>query len=405
MALYAYQALSKDGKKIQGTIDAPSPAGAREKVVSMGLFPTKINPVIEGAQGASWVRQLFEKRVSFKDKIFFTKQLAVLLKSGVPLVQSLELLSEQTEGQLRSIVIILKDGVKEGKSLADGLSMYPKIFDNTYIQLVRAGEATGKLEVILDRLTAYLERTENLKKKVNKALRGPLIQLSLIGIIVVFLLYFVVPSIAEVFEGQGAELPFATVILMTLSDALLHHYIALIVILVTMYALFRIWKATPAGTRIIDSLKLRIPLVRYFAKMGAVVQFCRTLGMLVEGGVNLAEALSIVVKIVDNSILVAALEQARENIIKQGKVAYYLKQTGFFPPLALYLINTGEQSGQLDTMLLTVAENYETEMAERADGLAEQIDPIMKIVMSLVVGFIVLAIVMPMMNMTEVLGR
>lgn len=405
MALYAYQAFSKDGKKTQGNIDAASLPLAREKILALGLFPTKIDLVTEEVSGKSWWKKLFERRVSFKEKIFFTKQLAVLLKSGVPLVQALELLIEQSEGQLRSVVITLKDGVKEGQSLADGLAHYPKIFDNTYIQLVRAGEATGRLEVILDRLTSYLERTESLKKKVSKALRGPLIQLGMIGLIVIFMLYFVVPNIAGVFEGQGEALPLPTRMLMALSDMLLNHYLGLIIAVVVGYILFRTWKATPAGKRVIDGLKLKIPIVRYFAKMGAVVQFCRTLGMLVEGGVNLAEALTIVVNIVDNSVLVEKLNEARENIIKQGKVAYYLKQTGFFPPLALYLINTGEQSGQLDIMLITVAENYEVEMSEFADTLADQIDPVMKIVMAMIVGFIVLSIVMPMMSMMDVLGK
>jgi len=405
MPLYVYQAFSKEGKKVQGQLDAPSLVLVREKLVGMGLFPTKIDLVTEGTTGKSFFKSLFERRVSFKDKIFFTKQLAVLLKSGVPLLQSLELLVEQTEGQLRSVVVALKDGVKEGKSLADGLTAYPKIFDNTYIQLVRAGEATGKLEVILDRLTSYLERTEALQKKVSKALRAPLIQLGMIGAIILFMLAFVVPNIAEVFEGQGAELPFATRILITLSQVFLNHWLLLIVSTIVLVASFLFWKSTQAGKRTIDALKLKIPLVRYFAKMGAVVQFSRTLGMLVEGGVNLAEALSIVVKIVDNSVLVAALSEARENIIKQGKVAFYLKQTGFFPPVALYLINTGEQSGQLGQMLITVAEHYEVELSELADGLADQIDPAMKVIMAVVVGFVVLSIVTPMMNMTEILNR
>jgi type II secretory pathway component PulF len=405
MPLYAYQAFSKEGKKVNGHVDASSLSSAREKLVSTGLFPVKIIVVDEGTQGKNFLRRLFERSVSFKDKIFFTKQLSVLLKSGVPLLQALELLIEQTEGQLRSIAVALKDGVKEGRSLADGLSLYPKIFDNTYIQLVRAGEATGKLEVILDRLTTYLERTEALQKKVSKALRGPLIQLGMIGVIVIFMLNFVVPNIAEVFEGQDAQLPFSTRILMGLSSIFRNHWLLLALSTSVLVVAFLFWKSTASGKRTLDALKLKIPLVRYFAKMGAVVQFCRTLGMLVEGGVNLAEALTIVVNIVDNSVLVDALNQARENIIKQGKVAFYLKQTGFFPPVALYLINTGEQSGQLGQMLITVAEHYEVELSELADGLAEQIDPVMKIVMAIIVGFVVLSIVTPMMNMTEILNR
>ena len=405
MALYYYQAVSKDGKRVTGHIDAATAIGAREQLAKQGLYPTKIESTAVRTSQEPFYKRFFQKGISLKDKIFFTKQLAVLLKAGIPLVQALELLVDQTEGNLKNIVIALKDGIKEGRSLADGLSKFPQAFDSIYVQLARAGEATGKLEVILERLTDFLERREEIRKKVTAALRYPIFQLVIIVFVVVGLLTAVIPQIATVFEGQNFPLPLPTRILLAASKFMQSYYIILILIVIALIALYRFWKSTPRGAYAVDRLKLRLPVIGYFAKTGAIVQFCRTLGMLVEGGVNLAEALNIVVKIVDNKVLATALEKARENIIKQGKIAHYLKETDIFPPLAIYLINTGEQSGQLDKMLLTVARNYEDDLKEKADGLSALLGPVMLVVMFVVVGFVIAAIMLPIQRLTSMADK
>lgn len=404
MALYSYQAYSKEGKKITGSLDAPSESSVRDQLVRMGLYPIVINLAKEGVQ-LPWYKRIFAKKVTLKDKILFTKQLSVLLKSGVPLLQSLELLVDQFPGQFRSILIDIKDGIKEGRSFADGLSKYPKVFENIYIQLVRAGEASGKLEVILDRLTQYLERQAELRKKVTGALSYPLIQLGFIGVIVIGLMVFVVPTISETFEQAGTTLPTSTRFIMAVANFLTNYYLAIIGTIIGLYILFRYWKRTATGARLLDKIKLKIPIVKFFARTNAIVQFSQTLGMLIEAGVNLAESLDIVVRIIDNRILSDALRQARDKIIKEGRISDYLKQTNIFPPIAIYLINTGEQTGQLDFMLLTVAKNYETELIEYADSLTAKIQPIMLIVMAVTVGFIMIAIVTPMMNMSGLIAQ
>lgn len=401
MPLYAYQAISPDGKKTRGTVDATSISQVREQLTRRGLYVTSISQVVQTAPSGLGIRRLFARKVSAKEVIFFTKQLAVLLKAGVPLLEALNLLVEQTEGSLRSIVISLRDAIKEGKSLADGLAVYPQTFDNIYVQLVRAGEASGRLEIILDRLTTFLERRQTLRKTIRSALRNPMIQLGVIVLVVIILLVYVVPQMTETFAEQGAELPWTTKILIELSGFIINHYLILLISLISLVLLFRFWKSTPSGKYILDVVKLRLPIIGYFARMNAIVQFSRTLGMLLEGGVNLAEALDIVVKIVDNQVLVNELNQARENIIKQGRVADYLKRTGLFPPLAIYLINTGEQSGELDKMLLAVAQHYEEETTEYSEGLAASINPIMLMIMAVVVGFILISIVTPMLQMNE----
>lgn len=401
MALYFYQAFSKDGKKVTGYLDAPTVANVKEQLSVQGLFPISIAPARQ-EQKQSFFQRLFSRGVSEKEKILFTKQLSVLLKSGVPLLQALELLVDQFQGGLRSILIAVKDDIKEGKSLADALKKYPKTFGNIYVQLVRAGEASGNLEKILDRLTDYLERREALSKKVKGALSYPLMQLGVAVLVVAVLLIYVVPQMTETFASQQKSLPGATVFLISISNFVRSYYLLIALVGLIFAVALKAWRATPAGKKKIDKLMLRLPMIKYFAKMNAVVQFSYTLGMLIEGGVNLAESLDIVCNIIDNKILADALYQARDKIIKQGRIAQYLKQTNIFPPIAIYLIQTGEQSGQLDFMLLTVAQNYEVELSELTDSLAAKIGPLLLIVMAVVVGYIVMAVALPIMNMSQI---
>ncbi len=403
MALYSYEAFSKAGKKIHGVIDASSISSVKEQLAKQGLFPITISPTSPIARYGILGR-IFRRSVTVKEKILFTKQLAILLKSGIPLLQAIELLTDQFEGQLRIILVNVKDNIKEGISLADALKKYPRVFETIYIQLVRAGEASGQLEIILERLTEYLERREELAKKVRGALQYPLMQLVVAGLVVGILLTFVVPQMTENFVAQGKKLPGPTQFLVTISNFITGHYFILIGSLIALVSLFMYWRSTPKGAYALDKLKLRLPLIKYLSKTNAVVQFSYTLGMLLEGGVHLSEALDIVVQITDNRILADALNKARDKIVKQGKIAQYLEQTGIFPPIAIYLIKTGEQTGQLDSMLLTVAQNYEEELKELTDRLTALLGPLMLIVMAVIVGFIVLAVALPVMQMGQLAG-
>ncbi len=403
MALYAYEAFSKEGKKVSGVIDAPSAEALREQLTKQGSFPIKIE-LSGGAAAGGFLQRLFAKKVTVKDKILLTKQLAILLKSGVPILQAIETLIEQFEGGVKTMLVRIKDDVKEGTSLADALAKYPKVFEKIYIQLVRAGEATGKLETILERLTVYLERRETITKKVKGAMQQPIIQLVVAVGVVAVLVMKVVPQMAKNFASQKQELPWPTQFILSISNFMISYFFLIIIAVVAIIALFKFWKATPAGGRQWDQLKLKLPLIKYLSKTNAVVQFSYTLGLLLEGGVNIAEALDIVVSVIDNRVLASALRTARDNIVKEGKIAEYLQQTKMFPPIAIYLIKTGEQSGQLDKMLLTVADIYEKEYVELIDTMTGLISPIMLIVMAVIVGFIVLAIAMPMMQQIQNIG-
>jgi type II secretory pathway component PulF len=241
-------------------------------------------------------------------------------------------------------------------------------------------------------LTEFLERREAITKRIKGALQYPIIQLSIVGVVLVVLMVWVVPKITGQFAARGKELPGTTKALIAVSNIFVHHYILLIIIAILLIGGLQVAMRTARGRLLLDRMKLRLPLIKYLTKTNAVVQFSYTLGMLLEGGVNLSDALDIVVKTVDNQVLAQALKEARDNIVKQGKIAQYLNQTKMFPPIAIYLIQTGEQTGDLAKMLLIVAKNYETDSQELIDRLTGALSPIMLIVMALVVGFIVLAI-------------
>jgi len=399
MALYVYKALTRSGKKTSGQLDAASSLAVRSELVAKSLYPISISLYKDSSSLQHFFGTLFQSKVSFKDLIFFTKQLGVMLRSGVPLLQALELLTEQFTGKLHQILISIKDGVKEGSSLGDGLENYPETFSVIYVQLVRAGEASGKLEAILDRLIDYLERREALRKKISSAMSYPVFQLLLIFAIVLGLMIFVVPNLMSVIGSMSGELPTLTKILMASSEYLINHYTFLGIVFTGILILFTYFASTSKGRYVIDYLSLYTPGLGYFARTNAVVQFTSTFGMLLENGVNLAPALDIVCKIITNSILLTSLETAKEKIIKQGKITSFLKETQMFPSLAIYLINTGEQNGTLDQMLLVVAKNYEEDLSEITDNLTAMISPIMTLVMGLVVGVIMFAIMGPIMNM------
>lgn len=403
MPLYHYTALNRQGAQKTGTIDAPSPDGAKELLRSQGLMPTLIKESLAAQTGSSFM-QIFERKVDKKAIILFTKQFGVLLRSGVPLLEALELLTEQFEGQFRRILITIKDNVKAGESLGSELSHYPRVFANVYVQLVKAGEASGKLDTILERLTEYLEKSEATMNKINKALRTPIMQLSFSLLILSALLVFVVPKMTDMFSKMGKELPGPTQLLISISDFMVNHFFILIGGVVSIFLLLSYIKSTPKGAYRLDALLLRIPVTGYFSRTKAIVQFSKTLGMLLESGVNLAEALDIVTNIVENKVLTQQLSNARDQIIKEGKIAQYLKATGMFPKIASYMINTGEQSGKLAEMLLTVGNDYEQELSDLTDGLTASISPVMTMVMGILIGFIVIALFMPIMSMNDMAG-
>ncbi|MCF7899761.1 type II secretion system F family protein, partial [Candidatus Babeliales bacterium] len=245
---------------------------------------------------------------------------------------------------------------------------------------------------------------EETKKRIKKAMSYPIFMITFSLLVVVGMIMFLVPTMMTLFKdmGMGDEaLPGPTLFLKNLSEFILGNYVLLIILLVSAISMFLYWKSTSAGQYKLDELFLRFPVTAYFSKVKAVAQFCKTLGMLLEAGVNLSESLDIVTKIIDNQVLKIKLQKAKELIIKEGKISKYLKDTGIFPNIAIYMISTGEQSGNLDQMLLAVGNDYEVELAEVTDGIVAKISPMMTIVTGAIVAFIVLSVFLPMMELTN----
>ena len=403
MPLYQYDSFSRRGERVKGTIDASSVQAAKEILRGQDLMPITLSEVTADISGFSF-KVLFEKKIDLRTKILFTKQLSVLLRSGVPLLQAIDLLIDQFEGKFKRILVNVKDGIKAGETLASQLSNYPKIFPKVYVQLVKAGEASGKLDKLLERLISYLEKTEETEKKVKKAMNYPLAVLSFAGLVVIAMLTILIPRITDMFSKLKKELPAPTEFLIALSEFVKSNFIVLSVLFFGFIIFFLYWRTTEKGRYQLDSWFLRLPVISYFARTRAVVQFSKTLGMLLESGVILSEALDIVCNIVDNRVLSYKLQEARDKIIKEGKISKYLKQTGIFPAIASYMISTGEQSGKLDAMLLTVGNDYEIELNENIDRLTSKIGPVLTIVMGLIVGFILISIFMPIMEMGDISG-
>ncbi len=398
MPLFQYDSFTRRGKRVKGTIDAASQSAAKQILQGQGLMPIKI--ILMGMQKkGSWFSTLFEKKVDVKTQVMFTKQLSVLLKSGVPLLKALELLVEQFEKKFRRVLIDIKDGVKAGESFGTQLEQFPRIFSNVYIQLVKAGEASGKLHMILERLTDYLEKEEETNRQIKKAMAYPTFMIVFSVAIVLGLMAFLVPKLTEMFLKMKQDLPGPTLFLKNMSDFLLNNINTLSLSFVAIVGVISYWASTTSGRYKIDELFLRFPVTSYFSKTKAVVQFSKTLGLLLESGVNLSDALGIVCKIVDNKVLVKKLEEAKSKIIKEGKITKYLKETGIFPSIAIYMIGTGEESGKLDQMLLTVGKDYDVSLKDLTDSLVSKLGPIMTIVVGLIIAFIVVSVFLPIFEM------
>ncbi len=400
MPLYKYEAFDRKGKKVSGTLEAVSVQSARERVRAKELMPISVIS-IESQVGSFSIASIFEKSVDSKSKILFTKQLAVLLKSGIPLLQAVELLINQFEGKFRRNLINIKDGLKEGKSLTECLSLYPKVFSKVYVQLVKAGEATGKLENILERLVEYLEKAEETRKKIKSAMSYPLFMIAFSFIVIAVMVVYVIPNVTQAVVQPGKSLPWPTEFLMTVSNFFISNFYILFGSIITFIIGFLYWKSTARGRYLFDKTNLRIPIISYFSKTKAVVQFCKTLGLLLDSGVNLAEALDIVTNIIDNTVLTRSLKSARDKIIKEGKITHYLEETGIFPAIASYMIGTGEKSGELASMLLNVGKDYDIQLGEKTDGLVAKINPVLMGVVGGIIFFIMIAMFLPMFDIMD----
>ncbi len=408
MAVYAYKGFDASGKEVKGIVDADHAKSARSKLRKQGVFPTDVTEHQEGAARGSGlgVQIDFSKyfqRVSTTDLATMTSQLSTLVGAGIPMVEALGALQDQTENAKLSVVLAdVREKVNEGSTLADALKGHPTVFSDLYINMVGAGEASGSLDTVLARLTEYTEASVELKGKVTSAMIYPLLMTLIGGGIVLALFVFVIPRIRRVFDSFGASLPFVTEALLTLSDFTLKWWwTALFIVPAGVYA-FRRWLKTDAGRERFDRLKLQVPIFGKINRLVAVSRFCRTLSTLLNSGVPILTALGITQTVVENSILARAVEDAARNIREGQSIAEPLKASGEFPPIVTHMIAIGEKTGELESMLQKVADAYDSWVSNMVDSLTSLLTPVLTVVMGGVVAFIAVAILLPMLNLSSI---
>ncbi len=405
MAVYEYKALNRKGSQVSGIIDADTPADARVRLRRQGLFPTAIARSEDkiGIQSDVNVSRLLG-RVKATDVAVFTRQLSTLLGAGMPLVPSLTALIEQFEGNpLKRVVIRLRDQVNGGTTFADALSQHPKIFSALYSNMVGAGETAGALESVLERLAELTEKNLKLRSRVRGAMLYPVVVMAVGVLVVVFLLIKVVPTIQVLFEDSQRALPLPTTVLLGISAAIREYWWAGALVLGGIYALFRTWKKSKRGRYLVDRWKLRMPIFGPIVRKMTVVRFARTLAIMISSGTPLLASFDIVKGIVNNEAVGEAVEEAKEAVRAGRSIADPFRRSRVFPPIVVHMIAVGESSASLEDMLFKMADSFEDEVEASVSVLTTVLEPLMILVMGVVVAFIVISILLPILQMSEIM--
>ncbi len=407
MPVYAYKGVTAGNQNTRGTLEAESSRAARARLRSEGIFPTEIGEARTRSASSDLLSrlQLPElRRVSDLDLVLFSNQLATLLGAGVPLVESLSALTEQIESErLKAIVGRVRDSVNEGTSLADALEQYPRVFDGLYTSMVQAGESSGALELVLQRLGNYIEKRMQLRNKVISAMTYPLLMLGASAIVSGVLLVFVIPNITQLLIDMNQPLPLLTVIVISVSEFLVDWWTVLAISAGALFLLVHRLIQLPRGREIWDRFRLRIPVMGRTVRYIALSRFSQTLSTLLAGGVSIVRALDIAKSIAGNAVIAAAVEQARDAITRGTSIAGPLRQSGEFPPMVTHMISVGEASGELAEMLTKVAETYDELVENSLNRLTTLMGPLLLLLVATVVVLIVLSTLLPLMNLTSAL--
>ncbi len=398
---FIYEGKARGGKAVKGEYNAPSQEDVIKYLRAKGILASKIR------RKPKPLSLSFGTGVKDEDITNFARQFAAMISAGLPLLQCLTILTEQSENaSFKKILVSVTQGVESGNSLADSLAKHPKVFPELFINMIAAGEVGGILDTILLRLATFLEKAAALNRKIKGAMMYPIIISLVAGVCIAAMLIFVIPVFARMFASSGAELPGPTKVVVGLSNFLknpvrLFPIIAAIVIGVVSYSKYH---STPQGRYNIDKLVLRIPVMGDLAKKSAVAQFSRTLGTLLSSGVSILEALDITAKTADNMVVRRAL-QSMIGAISEGKtITEPMKATGVFPAMVIQMVAVGEESGGLDQMLNKIADFYDEEVNAAVETLTSLMEPLIIVILAVIVGGTVMAMYMPMFSMIETVG-
>ncbi len=408
MPVYEFKGYSDAGRSVTGVRDAENAKALRALLRRDGIFLTEVTAeraavgkISAGGTAKNLkLKQLLVGRIKTDDIAILTRQLATLLHAGIPLVEALTALIDQVEHErLKTIVSQVKERVNEGASLGDALAEHPKAFTNLYVNMVRSGEHSGALDVVLTRLADFTEGQARLRSKILGTMMYPAIMMLIGLLIVIVLLTVVVPKIAKMFEDMQATLPLITRILIGSANFATQYWWLLMILAALGGWIFVKWRATEKGTAKFDELLLKLPVLGALIRMLAIARFTRTLSTLLKSGVPLLTAMGIVKALVTNTVLSGVIEDARDSIREGESIAGPLKRSGQFPPIVYHMIAIGERSGQLEEMLANIAASYDAQVDTRIGALTSLLEPVMIVMMGGVVAFIVFSILMPILQM------
>lgn len=400
MVEFSYKVRSPNGSIMEGVIEAAEQRAAVDKLRGQKYIILEINEARKSFFNQLFKGFGFKAKIKSKHLVLFSRQLSTLVSAGVPIVQGLTILCEQIEDKgFKEVVSKIQEDIETGQAIADSLKKHPHAFSELYVAMIRAGELGGILDVILERLSAYLESAESLKGKVKAAMVYPMVVGIIAGVVTLFLLTMVIPTFKEIFDSFGAELPMVTQLLINLSDFLREKIILVLLAPVALVIAFKQYNKTEAGKKRIDTIALKLPMFGVLLRKVAIAKFSRTFGTLIKSGVPILQALDTVAKTAGNKVVEKAILDAREAIREGERIADPLRKSSVFPPMVIQMIAVGEETGNLDTMLSKIADFYDEEVDQAVKGLTSMIEPIIIVVMGLVIGSIVVAMFMPMFEL------
>lgn len=406
MPVYDYKAITKDGKKLAGLVEAETENLAKIKLRSAGHYPVnlKVSTKSNAPSQQFNLSQLLE-RVRPEEIHIFTRQLATLLDAGIPLLGALDAIAEQTENQgFKKVLFRIKESINEGQSFADSLSENPRLFSSIYVNMIRAGEASGTLDVVLERLADFGESQQALTGKLKAALVYPIF-MGIIGTaILILLITYIVPNITQVFNDMDKALPTPTLLLLALSDTLISYWWALLIIAGCAIMCIKAALKQPWGRSWGDLFKLKVPIIGSVIQKVILARFAATLGSLLKSDVDLITSLQIVHALVNNCHIASVIQKTIEDVRKGNSMTKSLTGSPWFPPMLVQMIGVGEQSGSMGKMLDKAAGAYQREVETAVTAMTSLIEPIMIAGMGIAVGFVVLSILLPIFEMNQMIG-
>lgn len=407
MAAFKYKARSRtSGKMTEGVIEVADQQAGIAALREKGLIVQSIVPARTGRGKLSGDRKKRGRNVGLEDLVIFSRQLAVIVNAGLPIIEGLNILGEQMENAaFRTVIQQIERDVEGGDTLSDAMAKHPRVFNALFVNLIRAGEASGMLDVILVQLAVYMEKAASLQRKVKGATIYPTIVITVAVIVVSILMTVVIPVFENIFANFNADLPAPTQILCNISRWIRHYwYLILGGLAGGGFAFFR-YIRTPAGRKQFDATLLKMPIFGLLFRKVAVAKFSRTFGVLLRSGVNILVALEIVAKTAGNKIVEEAIDKVRLSIREGDTIAGPLRESGVFPPMVVRMVDVGERSGALDEMLTKIADFYEEQVDVAVDSLTQMLEPVMIVFLGVVVGGIVISMFMPLFNIADVVSK